>query len=89
MTHDERFVQNVKNIESEKRARPKRREDRLADKKPAWDIGVGSDEKYAIGWERIFGKKTGDSIPRAGEESPAEARRLHDENPTADDSRGP
>lgn len=61
------FQNTLKSWESEKRARPKRRKDRLDDLKPAWDIGTGSSEKFRIGWDRIFGSKTGDTVSQKGD----------------------
>lgn len=63
----ERFETFKKNLASEERAKPKRRQDRLDDRRPAWEIGVGSNSKYRDGWDRIFGSKARNAISDEGE----------------------
>lgn len=63
----EKFDTFKKNLASEERAKPNRRQDRIDDRRPAWEIGVGSNSKYRKGWDRIFGDKTGNTVSHEGE----------------------
>jgi len=67
----EKFDTFQKNLASEKRARPIRRQDKLDDFNSGWEIGVGSTEKYRDNWDRIFGAKGRDSLSIKGEECPS------------------
>lgn len=84
--HYERFQNNVKAIKSEERARPKRRQDRLDDRKRPWDIGpiLSDTEKFRDGWDRIFGAKTGESIPGQSAECAQGAGDLLHEDPASE-----
>ena len=63
----EKFNTFKKNLASESRARVNRRKDKLDDIHSGWEIGVGSNSKYRENWDRIFGRKTRDTIQNEGE----------------------
>ena len=62
----EKFDRFKSNLASEQRAKPNRKKDKIDDAVPAWEIGVGSTDKYRAGWDNIFGGKSRNSIPRQG-----------------------
>ena len=64
----EKFSRFTEKLSSEQRAKPKRRQDRLDDQLPPWEIGVGSNEKYRAGWDKTFGTKGRDCISSTGKE---------------------
>lgn len=57
----EKFDTFKKNLASEKRARPNRRQDKIDDMGYAWEVGVGYTDKYGEGWDHIFAKKKEES----------------------------